>query len=1061
MAADTNVGTATIGLDIEATGDLKAQIQSATAGISEQIKNSMQSIDFSAIADTISNSIKSSIEASMATLRETIQSTLNSALAGVSANVPVNYAPENEQVPSNNTANISTPRAPPSNNGASREAIAAQIDNLTQKLDITNAQIDRQREKLAALREQYNNTFNEARRSALEEQILRTEAAINRLTATSDRTGFRLADLDAQLAALDSAAQTAESGINQETESLARNTTEANRASEATNKVGNSLKQTNDRMRETTNRANEMSYGIAGVARQFFTWMIILPAAMSGLQALGSGLLADLKTNDQFNNSLAQIKTNLMVSFTPIFYAILPAINALMSALATATTYIASFISAIFGKTYQQSYQATQGLTDAKNAMGAYGDSTKKAAADAKNALAGFDEINKLTKPTTAADTTNDKVPVLVQPSIDTSGVDKAVSPIADKVKNILARIFEPFKQAWANEGQATIGSIQYALGGIWSLIGSIGKSFLEVWTNGTGTRLLTTMLQIFQNIFNLVGDIANTFSKAWNDNGIGTSVIQHIANALGNVLDILKSVGDSLRNVWGEVGPSVANTFMHVLDSIGIILENLTKNLKVVWDTGGQHLFEGLIKLGAKIFEIAGDFFNNFITPLTTGFNDKAAPAIGKVLDVVGSLCDYLSGDGSGITKAFLGIFAGFKTVEFVKAITAATVAIVTNTEAMITNTAAKVKDKIETAILIAMYVKDFVVSVAKGTAEIVKQIIQWAILTAAKVADKIATLAGVIADNAMTIAQTALNLVMAMNPITLIIIAIIAVIGVIVLLYNKCDWFRNMVNGIFEWLKNAFFAAIDFFKNNWQGILLFLVNPFAGGFKLLYDNCAGFRNFINGFVGAIANFFVWLWNSITSTFASVGNWFGNKFTEAADAIKSVFGNIGNFFGNIWNVIKQQFTNIGSTIGNAIGGAFKAVVNSVISFAQNAINGFIWAINGAIGLINKIPGVNIKTINQLEIPKLAQGGVLDQPTLAMVGEAGKEAVMPLENNTGWITDLADKVASRMPQGSNSSSSSDASGDIIFQIGSDIIGKAALDYINKLRRQNGQAIITI
>lgn len=153
------------------------------------------------------------------------------------------------------------------------------------------------------------------------------------------------------------------------------------------------------------------------------------------------------------------------------------------------------------------------------------------------------------------------------------------------------------------------------------------------------------------------------------------------------------------------------------------------------------------------------------------------------------------------------------------------------------------------------------------------------------------------------------------------------------------------------------------------------------------------------------------------------------------------------------------MFTSIGTTIGNAIGGAFKNVVNSIIRFAENTINGFIRAINGAIGLINKIPGVNIKRISTLNIPKLAKGGIIDSPTLAMVGEAGKEAVMPLENNTGWITELAYKISDIL-KGSSSDSGSSAI-EITLKVGDTTFGRAVIDSVNKLQRQAGRTLIEI
>lgn len=122
------------------------------------------------------------------------------------------------------------------------------------------------------------------------------------------------------------------------------------------------------------------------------------------------------------------------------------------------------------------------------------------------------------------------------------------------------------------------------------------------------------------------------------------------------------------------------------------------------------------------------------------------------------------------------------------------------------------------------------------------------------------------------------------------------------------------------------------------------------------------------------------------------------------------------NFFINMWNKIKATL----EPIIDGIGEKFKTVMGIV----KGVVNGIIGAINVAIRAINKIK-VNIpdwvpefggKTIgfNLKEIPKLAQGGVIDKPTLAMVGEAGKEAVVPLENNTAWIDKLADKLGSKM-----------------------------------------------
>lgn len=285
------------------------------------------------------------------------------------------------------------------------------------------------------------------------------------------------------------------------------------------------------------------------------------------------------------------------------------------------------------------------------------------------------------------------------------------------------------------------------------------------------------------------------------------------------------------------------------------------------------------------------------------------------------------------------------------------------------------------------------------------------------------------------------AFNAALLANPITWIIAAILALVAVFVILWNECDWFREFWIGLWEgskavftavwdWLKtfftetipNIFNTVINFVKDNWQGLLLLIVNPFAGAFKLLYDNCDGFRNFIDKWVGKIKGFFKDLVNGIKNTFSGIGSWFTNIFTK-----------------------------IGDTIGDKVSGAVKGAINGVLSSAVKIINGFIKAINLAIDIINAIPGVDIKKLNTLSVPKLAKGGIVDSATLAMIGENGKEAVIPLENNTGWIDTLADKLAAR----------SNTPSKIVLQLDGKELGWATINSMNDITRQTGALQLAI
>lgn len=120
-------------------------------------------------------------------------------------------------------------------------------------------------------------------------------------------------------------------------------------------------------------------------------------------------------------------------------------------------------------------------------------------------------------------------------------------------------------------------------------------------------------------------------------------------------------------------------------------------------------------------------------------------------------------------------------------------------------------------------------------------------------------------------------------------------------------------------------------------------------------------------------------------------------------------------FFIKMWEGIKT----IGSSVAEFIGGVFERYINTV----KGIINGVISLINGAIGAINKLKvdipdwvpkyGGSTFGLNIPKIPELAEGGVIDKATLAMLGEAGKEVVMPLEHNTQWIDKLAARISER------------------------------------------------
>lgn len=176
---------------------------------------------------------------------------------------------------------------------------------------------------------------------------------------------------------------------------------------------------------------------------------------------------------------------------------------------------------------------------------------------------------------------------------------------------------------------------------------------------------------------------------------------------------------------------------------------------------------------------------------------------------------------------------------------------------------------------------------------------------------------------------AKKLLDIVMGMGTFGIAGIAIMALVGVFLYFWNTSEGFREFWINLWDTIKtkaveawdaiSSFFTEtipevfgkiIDFFKDNWQGILSFLINPFAGAFKLLYDNCDGFREFIDGFVEDVGNFFKEGWNSIVTFFTeSIPNF-----------IMSVLEWLGELPGKIWEGITTFLNEAPGKIGEAIG---------------------------------------------------------------------------------------------------------------------------------------------
>ena len=339
-----------------------------------------------------------------------------------------------------------------------------------------------------------------------------------------------------------------------------------------------------------------------------------------------------VRTSDSWANQvrvmqlqLQSLKATVGQGLINIFTPVLKVINILLGKLATLANAFKSFTELITGKkssgqtsgsgaglagtdaiadTADQYGQAADNAEKLADATNDNAKATKKANKAAKSYLSSLDEIHKATSTGSGSSSTpsssggsgsgtGSSLPNAVG-SVDygnlaegETALDK-ISDSAKKLADLLKKLWKPFQDAWKKEGKNTINAAQIALSGLAKLAKSVGKSLVEVWTNGTGTTMLTTMLRIAQNVLKTIGNIASGFADAWSKNNVGTQIIQNIANALVVVMQFVEKIAEDTAT-WAanlnfypllESISNLTSTFAPILESIGNVLEWIYNNI-------------------------------------------------------------------------------------------------------------------------------------------------------------------------------------------------------------------------------------------------------------------------------------------------------------------------------------------------------------------------------------------------------------------------------------------------------------------------------------------------
>ena len=553
-----------------------------------------------------------------------------------------------------------------------------------------------------------------------------------------------------------------------------------------------------------------------------------------------------------------------------------------------------------------------------------------------ENALASFDQINKLADNSSSSDTNASPVvgtlsgnTISTTVDVDTSDADKKLKDFFYWVKSSFNTIFTPFKQAWDKNGVKVTDSMRFAFEGVWSIIKSIGGSFTDVWSNGTGEQVSEHLLGIWTNINNTIGYVSRNFSSAWSDSS-GTKIIQ-------DILDIFNDILDTIENITADT-----IDFSPLITSF----ENVTSALK---------------PLTADIFDGIEWFWDNILLPMASWTISTLIPTflnlLAAAIKVLDSAISALKPMGKWLWDKFL------------KPIATWTGGIIVGALKGITSALNGVSDWIKNH---QTAVENFVVVVGTlGSAFAISGIIQGVVSAFAALAAGTSVLTPLI--TALGVAVNFLT-----SPITLVCLGIGALIAIGVLLYKNWetvkqffidlwDSFKMTIQQFVDWVTEVWTSIKDFFAGIWQGIkdvFAVVAEWFTGIFQAAWD---GILSVWNAVIGWFSN----LWTGIKDIFSAAGSWFGDIFTTAWTNIKSAFSATAQFFRDLWTAIKSPFIKVADWFKDIFSKAWQAVKDvfstggKIFDGIKEGITGvFTTVVNGIIGGINKVISTPLDFLN-------------------------------------------------------------------------------------------------
>ena len=693
----------------------------------------------------------------------------------------------------------------------------------------------------------------------------------------------------------------------------------------------------------------------------------------------------------QLSQAFTTMKTAIGNAIQPIAKLFIPIITGAVNVVTRLFTALSGLL-ALFGLKADSVETVSSGIGDlatqagdASDAISGVGDSAKKAGKDAKKAsnnLAAFDNLNVLQKDTNASSGSGGGAGGSSAGIKDTLDVSSTITEDTSAFDGLIARVKELagiFKSGF----DISFGDTNFD--GIIGHLKGIKDTIINIWTDpkvlsaaeNWAKTLLFTLGQVTgsvariginlaeglvgsidkylsQNVERIKGHICKMFDISSKDLTLTGNLFQ----ALGEISDVFKS--DTAKQIGANIIAIFANPFMSiqelcgkfVLDLKAILFQPIIDNAEKIKTTIENVMkpIESFTSTLAQAMTYVGDKWNEVydqhIHPLMESLKTGISDTFGKFLDAYNT---YVAPMLERLATKFNELWN-------------------THLKPFVDNVAGLIGS-----------IADAVTALWNN---ILKPVIDWIIQNILPVLvpifealwNTICNVFGAITDTIGGIIQTFKGL-------------IDFIVGIFTGDWNKAwEGIKTFFTGIW----NAIKGVVSTVWNAIKGIIETVINVIKGIITTVFNAIKTvISNIFNGIKNTVSNIWNGIKNSISNAVNSIKNGIINNFQTAYNRITGIFRNIGSFFSGIWNNIKNTFSALGTKIGDAISGAVKSGINGVLGMIEGVVNKFVNMINGAIDLINNIPGVSIGKLNQLNLPRLAQGGYVkaNTPQLAVIGD--------------------------------------------------------------------------